>query len=56
MERCPIDLDYALRQPEMIAQIDEQQIAVIAFAVNPAGQTGLDPAFAARSSPQLWVR
>ena len=28
-----IDLDYALRQPEMIAQIDEQQIAVIAFVV-----------------------
>jgi hypothetical protein len=32
-------IDHALRQAVMIAQIDEEQIAMVAAAVNPAGDS-----------------
>jgi hypothetical protein len=31
-------VDHALGQAEIVAQIDEQKLAVVAFAVDPAGQ------------------
>ena len=33
-------VDHALREPVMVAQIDEQQMAVVALAVDPARQPG----------------
>ncbi len=38
-----IGLDYTLRQPVMIAQIDEQEAAVIAPPMDPTGQPGRSP-------------
>ena len=35
------DVDHALGDAVVIAQIDEQQVAVIALAVNPAGKPGV---------------
>ena len=37
------NIDHALGQPVMIAEVDKQQIAVIALPVNPPGQAGLCP-------------
>ena len=40
----------------MVAQVDEQQIAVVALAVDPARQLHALADMAFASSPQLWVR
>ena len=40
----------------MVAQVDEQQLAVVALAVHPAGQPGRLAASIRRSAPQVWVR
>ena len=32
-------VDHALGNPEGVAQVDKQQIAVVAFAMNPARET-----------------
>ena len=40
----------------MVAQIDKQQLAVVALAVHPAGQPGGRARVVRRSAPQVWVR
>ncbi len=41
----------------MVAQVDEQQAAVIAHAMHPAGKAhGLADVGSARSAPQVWER
>ena len=52
-------VDDALGDAVVVAQIDEQQVAVIALAVDPAGQADAPaprPASARRSAPQVCVR
>ena len=48
--------EHALGQAVMVAQVDEQQPAMVALAVDPAGEPGGLPASEARSAPQVWVR
>ena len=46
-----------LRDPVMVAEVDEQQMAVVALAVDPARQAdGLADVAERASSAQLWVR
>ncbi len=46
-----------LGQAIVVAQVDEQQAAVVALAVDPARQTRtFAPWSASRRAPQVWVR
>ena len=46
-----------LGEAVMVAQVDEQQAAVVALAVHPAGQPGVGPGVAgAEGRAQVWVR
>ena len=36
--RRTVGIGHDLRDPVMIAQIDEEQVTVVALAVNPSGQ------------------
>ena len=40
----------------VVAQVDEQQIAVIALAVHPAGEPDRLADIGVAQSPQVWVR
>ena len=51
-----LGLKHDLGDAVMVAQIDEQQLPVIALAVHPAGQATVSPTWSVRNSPQLWVR
>ena len=49
--------EHALGDAVMVAQVDEQQAAVVALGMHPAREAGLVwPASAARRAPQVWVR
>ena len=47
---------HHLRQAPAVAQIDEDDSAMVAPAMHPAHEHDALPASAARSSPQVWVR
>ncbi len=49
-------VDDDLRDPVPVTQVEEDQLAVVAAAMDPAGETRVDPASAARNSPAVWVR
>ena len=40
----------------MVAQVDEQQAAVVALAIEPARQAHGGADISARSAPQVWER
>ena len=40
----------------MVAEVDEQEPAMVAGAVDPAGQPDPLPTSVRRSSPQVWLR
>jgi hypothetical protein len=52
LERRAAGIGHHLAQPVMVAQVDEQQAAVVADAVNPAGEAHVlaDVAFAERAA------
>ena len=55
-EKRLLGLEHDLGEAVVIAQVDEQQLAVIALAVDPAGQPDALADRPGRSSPQVWVQ
>ena len=56
-EERMLGLEHDLGDAVVVAQVDEQQLAVVALAVHPARQPARSARRRpARSSPQLWVR
>ena len=50
-------VDDDLGDPVAVAEVEEDQLAVVAAAVDPAGEAGVgDPRPTPRSAPQVWVR
>ena len=49
-------VDDDLGDPVAIAEVEEDQLAVVAPAVDPARQRAAPPESGARSWPQVWVR
>ncbi len=49
-------IDDDLGDPVAVAQVQEDQLAVVAASMDPAGESGGRAASVARNAPQVWVR
>ena len=56
LEGRRIRIGHDLGQAVMVAEVDEQQPAMVADAVHPAGQADGLADVVGRSAPQVWVR
>jgi hypothetical protein len=56
LEGRRIRIGQALGDAVMVAQVDEEDSAMVADAVAPAGQATVSPTWAGVKAPQVWLR